>query len=112
MTPELAAVPPRLGIDDVGGAVGDHLVAQPAMNADGDLVGHGAARQEDRVLLAQKLADALAQAVDGGVFHLLLVADLGVGHGLPHAGRGLGLGVAVEVDETVLHGVSCSPAPP
>ena len=101
-----------LGVDDVRGPIGDHLVAQAAMDADGGLVGHGAARQEQRVLLAQKLADPLAQPVDGGILHLLLVAHLGVGHGLSHAGRGLGLGVAVKIDETVLHGVSCSPAPP
>jgi len=62
-----------LGVDDVGGAVGDHLVAQAAMDADGDLVGHRAARQEERVFLAQKLADALTQPVDRGVFHLLFV---------------------------------------
>ena len=102
----------RLGVDDVGRAVGDHLVAQPAVHADGDLVAHGAARQEHGVFLAQKFADLVAQAVDRGVFHLLLVADFGVGHGLPHSGRGLRLGVAVKVDETVLHGVFGSPEPP
>ena len=112
MTPELAAGPPvsALMMCAVRSAITSS--PRPAMDADGDLVGHGAARQEDGVLLAQKLADPLAQPVDGGVLHLLLVAHLGVGHGLSHAGRGLGLGVAVKIDETVLHGVSCSPAPP
>ena len=90
----------------MGGAIGNHLVAQAAVHADGDLVPHGAAGQEYRVFLAEKLADAIPQAVDGGVLHLLFVADFGVGHRLPHTGGRLGLGVAVKVDETVLHGVS------
>ena len=101
-----------LGVDDVGGPVGDHLVAQPAMDADGGLVAHGAARHEDGVFLAEDLADPVAQPVDGGVLVLLLVAHFGLGHGFPHAGRRLGLGVAVEIDEPILHGVLCSPAPP
>ena len=100
------------GIDDVRGLVGDDLVTQAAMDSDGDLVAHGAARQEDRIFLAQELADPLAQPLDGGVFVFLLVADFGFGHGFAHAGGGLGFGVAVKVDKTILHGVSYSPASP
>ena len=101
-----------LGVDDMGGLVGDDLVAQPAMDPDGGLVAHGAARHENRVFLAQDLANAVAQAVDGGILVLLLVAHLCLGHGLAHAGGGLGFGVAVEVDKAVLHGGFRSPAPP
>ncbi len=100
------------GIDDMRGPVGDDLVAQPAMDADGNLVGHRAARQKDRILLAEKFADPLAQALDRGILVFLLVADFGLGHGLAHAGGGFGFGIAIEVDETILHGVSCSPASP
>ena len=69
-------------------------------------------RQEERILLAEQFTDAFAEPVDGGVFHLLLVAHLGFGHCLSHAGRRLGFGIAEKVDETVLHGAFGSPAPP
>ncbi len=39
--------------------------------------------------LPSKFADALAQSVDGGIFQLLLVAYLGVGHRLRMPGDGL-----------------------
>src|SRR6185503_17230877 len=67
---------------------------------------------EEGVLLAQDRANPLAQPFHRGVLVLLLVAHLGLGHGFPHAGGGLRLGVAVKIDESVLHGVLCSPAPP
>ena len=92
--------------------VGNHFFTGPAMDADRDLVGHRAARQEERILRAQQLADAFAKPVDGGIFHLLFVAHLGFGHCLSHAGRRLGFGIAEKVDETVLHGAFGSPAPP
>ena len=76
----------------------DDLVALAAVHARGDLVAHGARRQIDRGLLAQKIGDPLAQAVDRGVEHRLLVADLGLGDRAAHAGRGLGPGIAVEID--------------
>jgi hypothetical protein len=82
------------------------------MDANCSLIAHRAARHEDSVFLAQNLANTIAQPVDGGILVFLLVAHFGVGHGLAHGGGGLGFCVAVEVDETILHGVSCSPASP
>ena len=41
------------------------------------------------------------EAVDGGVLAVDVVADLGLHHGAPHGGRGLGDGVAAQIDHVV-----------
>ena len=112
MTPELAAGPPVSAL--MMWAVRSAITSSPRRQCTRMAIWLAIVPlgRKSEVFLAQKLADALAQPVDRGVLHLLLVAHFGVGHGLSHAGRGLGLGVAVEIDETVLHGVSGSPAPP
>ena len=56
--------------------------------------------------------EGLAQTLDGRILVFLLITHLGLGHCLAHAGGGFRLGVAVEVDKPVLHGVSYSPASP
>src|SRR5919106_2780489 len=76
----------------------DDLVALPAMRARGDLVAHRPRWQIDRGFLAQQIGNPLAQRVDGGVEHGLLVADLGRGDRPAHARRRGGAGVAVQVD--------------
>ena len=45
----------------------------------------------------------LLQAVDGGVLAVDVVADLRLGHGPPHLGRGAGDGVGAQVDHRELH---------
>ena len=82
----------------------DDLVARPAVHQHRNLVAHGAGGQEHRRLLAEQIGDPLLQPVGGRILAALLVADLGLGHCLAHAGRRLGLGVAVEVDQAVLRG--------
>ena len=91
------------GGDDVGGAVADHLVAGAAMDQQRDLVAHGAGREEDGGLLAQQGRDARLKRVDRGVFAALLVADLGLGHGVAHGRRRPRHRVAPEIDVIARH---------
>jgi len=91
----------RLGADD--------LVARTAMNGDSDLVAHRAGGQEDGGFLAEELGRHLLQLVGRGVLAALLVADLGLGHGLAHGSRRACLGIAVEIDQSVgSHGTLCA----
>ena len=50
-------------------------------------------------LLAEQLGGALLERVDGRVVAEDVVADLGLGHGAAHLGRGLGDGVGAQVDD-------------
>ena len=90
--------PAGLGEDRMRARRENDLVALAAMDPGRDLVAHRAGRQIDRGLLAEQVGDPRAERVDGGIEHRLLVADLGLGDRPAHAGRGLGAGVAVEVD--------------
>src|SRR3546814_17200034 len=81
------------------------LLARATVDVDGELVAHGAGRQEDRGLLVQQLRRHLAEAVHTGIVAALLVADRCLGHGEAHGFRRLRLGVAVEVDDLLRHGV-------
>src|SRR4029450_7408999 len=87
-----------LEVDGMGGAVGQHLLARPAVHPQGDLVAHRARRQEHRRLLAEDLGDHLLQEVHGGILVLLLVAHLRLAHEAAHLGRWTGHGVAVQID--------------
>jgi hypothetical protein len=91
MTPVLRPPPSALMMR---GAIGDHLVAQPAMHVDGDLLPMVPLGRKPRLL--PKARRRAAHRLTVGL-PSLLVAHFGVGHRL-HAGRGLGLGF-VEVDE-------------
>src|SRR5262249_61134415 len=49
-------------------------------------------------LLADQPGHHVAEQIDGRVFHLLLIADLGLAHEPAHVGRGPRDGVAIEID--------------
>jgi len=75
-------------VDEVRGAVGQHLVARPRVHLDRDLVAHGAGGEVQRRFLAQEIGDHLLQQVHGRVLALLLVAHLGLAHEAAHVGSG------------------------
>src|SRR3546814_7077254 len=60
--------------------MGYDLLARATVDVDGELVAHGAGRQEDRGLLVQQLRRHLAEAVHTGIVAALLVADRCLGH--------------------------------
>ena len=76
----------------------DHIVAGPGQQLDGDLVGHRAARHEQRRFLAEQRGDPLLQEVDRRVLAVLVVADRRFGHGPAHLRRRPGDGVRTQVD--------------
>ena len=87
-----------LGGEGMGGAPEEDLVAARAhVHANGDLVAHRPAGQEDRGLLAQQQGDRLLEGEDRRVVAQLLVADLGRGHGGAHGVGRARLGVGEEV---------------
>ena len=77
----------------------DDLLAVLGVQLDGDGVSHGAGRHEQARLLAEDLGGAPLQPVDGGVFAVHVVADLGLRHGAPHGGGRAGDGVAAQIDK-------------
>ena len=98
--------------------VGDHVLA--ATRHDGgarsgqhphrDLVGHDARGHEQRRRLAHPRRERLLQSPDRRVLAVVVVTDLGVGHGATHRRRGLGDGVAAQVDH-VGHGTQVNGEP-
>ena len=97
--------------DDVLTATGDDEATGPAQDPEGDLVGHDPGGHEEGGRLAHPLGVGLFQGVDRGVFAVLVVAHLGLGHGPAHLRRGLGDGVAAEIDEARRHGAGCYRSP-
>ena len=95
-----------LVFDDVGAGPGDRLLAAAQVAQLRDEVAHRAAGDEEGRLLAEQLGRPLLEGVDGGVVAEDVVAELGLVHGLAHGRRGVGDGVAAEVD----HSVSASSA--
>ena len=87
-----------LVVDDVGAGFGQHLVAGTSENANGHGVGHGARRHEDGGLEAEERRGQSLQPVDRGVFPVVVVAHLGLRHGLAHGGRGPSHRVGPQVD--------------
>ena len=57
-----------------------------ALEIDGDLVSHGAGRNEQRRLEAEQGGRLPFQLVDGRVLAVDIVTDLGAKHGLTHSG--------------------------
>ena len=76
----------------------DDFLAGAGVEADGDLVAHGAGGDEYGCFAGEDLGGASFEAVDGGVFAVDVVAYLGGGHGGAHLWSGLGEGVAAQVD--------------
>ena len=60
-------------VDDMGQRVGDDLVAGAALRQNGDVVAHGARRQQKGRLLAHHRSDPFAQAIHGRVVAVLFV---------------------------------------
>ena len=76
----------------------DEHVARPAVELEGDLVGHRRGRQEERALLAEQLGDPFLQLVDRRVLLHLLVADDRCRDGRPHPRRRAGDSVRAKID--------------
>ncbi|MEJ2677183.1 MAG: hypothetical protein P8011_18725 [Acidihalobacter sp.] len=94
-------------VEDMRLRTEDHLVPAPAMGHDGDQVAHGAAGHEQRRLHAQALRGEPLEFVDGGVFAVDVVADLGPHHGLAHGLGRLGQRVAAHVDDRIAGFFAC-----
>ena len=90
----------------MGGPVGDDFVAGTAMDEDRDFVAHGAGRQEHRRFLAKPFGHHVAETIDRRVFAVDVVADLGLRHGTAHGRRGLGGGIAPQIDDARCVGVT------
>jgi hypothetical protein len=84
--------------DRVALAADDHVVAGPRQDAQRHLVGHRAARQPERGLLAQQRGDRVLEPVDRRVLAVLVVADGRRRHRRAHLGRRPGDGVGAQVD--------------
>ena len=92
--------PAGLGDDRVRRRVQVDLVAaRPDVQPERDLVAHRPRGEEHRCLEPEQVGDPLAQRGHRRVAEALLVADLRLGHGAAHGGRGARLGVGVEVDD-------------
>jgi hypothetical protein len=85
-------------IQQVGARIANHLLSVLREQLDGDRVPHGAGRNEQGRRLAGDFGGALFQAVDGGIFTIHVVAHFGFEHGAPHRRRGLGNGIAAQID--------------
>ena len=92
-----------LVVGDVASGLGQDLVAGLGVEAQGELVAHGPAGDEECRLLAQDLGRAALERPDGGILAIDVVADLGRGHGGAHGGRRPGERVAPEVDHAGSH---------
>ena len=79
-TPAFAAPAPVSCKDDMRFERDQHVVPWTGQSPQRDLVGHRAARQEERRLGAEQLRDLLLEAVDRWVLAVLVVADFGVRH--------------------------------
>jgi hypothetical protein len=83
---------------NVAAALDENLVPAGGQDPDGDRVAHRARGNEEGRLHSQSLRGAGLEAVDGRVFAVDVVPDLGFGHRLPHVGSRPGDGVGPEVD--------------
>ena len=88
----------HLPVEHMGAGLAEDLLPVLGVELDGDLVAHGAGGHEDGGLALEDLGGGALEAIDGGIFRVDIVADLGRGHGLAHGGGGLGNGVAAKID--------------
>ena len=95
--------PRHLVVEDVAPPLEDDLRARARVDAQRELVAHRAGRDEERGLVPEDLGGLFLEEADGRVFPVDVVADLGLGHGLPHARRGFRDGVGAEVGDGNAH---------
>ena len=88
----------RLVDDHVVLATGDGLLAAGEVGHLGDEVAHRPAGDEQAGFLAEQLGGALLERDDRRVVAEDVVAELGLGHRAAHRRRGVGDGVAAQVD--------------
>ena len=88
----------RLVDDHVVLAAGDRLLAAREVGHLGDEVAHRPRGDEQAGFLAEQLGGAFLEGVDRRVVAEDVVADLGLGHRPAHRRRGVGDGVAAQVD--------------
>jgi 3-deoxy-7-phosphoheptulonate synthase len=98
----------ELGPHHVRVGVAQQLLPGLHQQPQPELVGHRAARREDRGLLPEQLGDALLERGDGRVLPVDVVADRCRGHRVAHRGGRAGDGVAAEVDR---HGTNLRAGP-
>ena len=67
------------------------------VHREGDLIAHRPGGEKEGGLLPQQVSYHVLEEIDGGIFALLLIAHLGVGHSLAHGRSGTGDGVAEQV---------------
>src|SRR3954466_15315827 len=82
----------------MGTLLADDLLAGAGVDLDGDLVPHAAAGNEDGGLAREYLGGAMLEPIDGRVFAIHVIADLGFRHGATHLRRWASDGVTAQVD--------------
>ena len=88
-------------IEQVGARIANYLLPMLGEQLDGDCVPHRAGGNEQGGRLAGDFGGTLFEAVDGGIFAIHVVADFGFEHGAPHGRRGLGNGIAAQIDHRI-----------
>jgi len=78
---------------------GDHFLSRLRVQADADLVAHGAGGHVERRLAAKGLGSALLQKIDGGVLAVNVVANLSRGHRRAHLGRWFRNRIRTQIDD-------------
>jgi hypothetical protein len=86
--------PSTLVVEGVGFGFDDYLISMVGMGSDGQLIGHGARRDEERGLLSEKRGHLFLEGVHGGILIKYIVSHLRIHHGLSHAGCWFGYRVA------------------
>ena len=76
----------------------DHFLPVLRMQADRDLIAHGAGGDKDCSFALENFRGALLQPVDRRVFAIDIVADFRGGHGGTHRRSWLGHGVAAQIN--------------
>jgi hypothetical protein len=84
--------------EDVALVAHDDLVATPAVREQRRQVAHRATGDVEGGFFAEHLGRELFEPAHGWVLTELIVADLGIRHGLPHGRCRLGNGIAPQID--------------
>jgi fructose-1,6-bisphosphatase/inositol monophosphatase family enzyme len=84
--------------DDVLMGARDHPVSWACQGSQSHLVGHGAGRYEESGRFAGQLCERLLESVDGRIFAVLVITNLGLGHSPAHLLGRPGDGIGTQVD--------------